>query len=46
MLSIAWKDLLILVKDRNNLVGTFLLPVVFIVVFLGVAGAAAGGGAR
>ena len=44
MLSIAWKDLLILFKDRNNLVGAFLLPVVFIVVFLGVAGAAAGGG--
>jgi len=44
MLSIAWKDLQILFKDRNNLVGAFLLPVVFIVVFLGVAGAAAGGG--
>lgn len=44
MLSIAWKDLLILARDRNNLVGAFLLPVVFIVVYLGVAGAAAGGG--
>jgi ABC-2 type transport system permease protein len=44
MLSIAWKDLLILFKDRNNLVGAFLLPVVFIVVFLGVSGLAAGGG--
>lgn len=46
MLSIAWKDLLILFKDRNNLVGAFLLPVVFIVVFLGVAGAATGGSSQ
>ena len=44
MLSIAWKDLLILFKDRNALVGAFLLPIVFIVVYLGVAGAATGGG--
>jgi ABC-2 type transport system permease protein len=44
MLSIAWKDLLILFKDRNALVGAFLLPIVFIVVYLGVAGAASGGG--
>lgn len=44
MLSIAWKDLLILFKDRNNLVGAFLLPVVFIVVFLGVSGLSGGGG--
>jgi ABC-2 type transport system permease protein len=44
MLSIAWKDLLILAKDRNALVGAFLLPIVFIVVYLGVAGAATGGG--
>ena len=44
MLSIAWKDLLILFRDRNALVGAFLLPIVFIVVYLGVAGAAAGGG--
>lgn len=44
MLSIAWKDLLILFKDRNNLVGAFLLPIVFIVVFLGVAGVATDGG--
>ncbi len=39
LLSIAWKDLQILVKDRNNLIVTFLLPVIFVVVFLGVAGA-------
>ena len=38
MLSIAWKDLLILFKDRNAMVGAFLLPIVFIVVFLGVIG--------
>ena len=44
MLSIAWKDLLILAKDRNALIGAFLLPIVFIVVYLGVAGAATGGG--
>jgi ABC-2 type transport system permease protein len=44
MLSIAWKDLLILFKDRNNLVAAFLLPVVFIVVFLGVSGLSGGGG--
>lgn len=44
MLSIAWKDLLILFKDRNNLVGAFLLPVVFIVVFLGVSGLSGSGG--
>lgn len=44
MLTIAWKDLQILLRDRNNLVGAFLLPIVFIVVFLGVSGLAAGGG--
>lgn len=44
MLSIAWKDLLILFKDRNALVGAFLLPIVFIVVYLGVFGLASGGG--
>jgi ABC-2 type transport system permease protein len=44
MLSIAWKDLLILFKDRNNLVAAFLLPVVFIIVFLGVSGQSAAGG--
>jgi ABC-2 type transport system permease protein len=44
MLSIAWKDLLILLKDRNNLVAAFLLPIVFIVVFLGVSGLSGGGG--
>jgi ABC-2 type transport system permease protein len=44
MLSIAWKDLLILFRDRNALVGTFVLPIVFVVVYLGVAGAATGGG--
>jgi ABC-2 type transport system permease protein len=43
MLSIAWKDLLILFKDRNALVGAFLLPIVFIVVFLGVSGLSGGG---
>ena len=50
MLSIAWKDLQILARDRNALIGAFLLPIVFIVVYLGVAGlstrgSAAGGGA-
>ena len=44
MLSIAWKDLLILFKDRNNLVAAFLLPIVFILVFLGVSGLSGGGG--
>ncbi len=44
MFSIAWKDLLVLVHDRNALIGTFVLPIVFIVVYLGVAGAATGGG--
>ncbi len=44
MLSIAWKDLQILFRDRNNLVSAFLLPVIFIVVFLGVSGLSAGGG--
>jgi ABC-2 type transport system permease protein len=44
MLSIAWKDLLILAKDRNALVGAFLLPVVFILIFLGVSGLANSGG--
>ena len=43
MLSIAWKDLLILFKDRNALVGAFLLPIVFIVVYLGVSGLSGGG---
>jgi ABC-2 type transport system permease protein len=43
MLSIAWKDLLVLLKDRNALIGTFLLPVVFIVIYLGVAGMSGGG---
>lgn len=45
MLSIAWKDLLILFKDRSNLVSAFLLPVIFIVVFLGVSGLSGGGSA-
>jgi ABC-2 type transport system permease protein len=44
MFSIAWKDLVILFKDRNAMIGAFLLPVVFIVVYLGVAGATASGG--
>jgi len=44
MLSVAWKDLLILFKDRNALVGAFLLPIVFIVVYLGVSGLSGGGG--
>jgi ABC-2 type transport system permease protein len=43
MLSIAWKDLLILFKDRNAMVGAFLLPIVFIVVYLGVSGLSGGG---
>lgn len=43
MLSIAWKDLLILFKDRNALIGAFLLPIVFIVVYLGVSGLSGGG---
>jgi ABC-2 type transport system permease protein len=38
MLSIAWKDLQILGRDRNGLMGTFLLPVVFILVYIGLAG--------
>jgi ABC-2 type transport system permease protein len=42
VLSIAWKDLLILFKDRNAMVGAFLLPIVFVLVYLGVAGAAGG----
>jgi len=43
-LSIAWKDLQILLKDRSNLISTFLVPVAFVIVYLGVAGA--GGGAE
>jgi ABC-2 type transport system permease protein len=43
VLSIAWKDLLILFKDRNALIGAFLLPIVFIVVYLGVSGLGGGG---
>jgi ABC-2 type transport system permease protein len=43
MLSIAWKDLLILFKDRNSLITVFLLPVAFIVVFIGVTGLAGSG---
>ncbi len=42
-LSIALKDLQVLLKDRGALAGTFLLPLVFLLVFIG-AGAAAGGG--
>jgi ABC-2 type transport system permease protein len=42
MLSIAWKDLQILARDRSALIGAFLLPIVFIVVYLGVAGIASG----
>ena len=41
-LSIAWKDLQILIRDRSNLISTFLLPVAFIIVFLGVAGGGGG----
>jgi ABC-2 type transport system permease protein len=44
MLSIAWKDLQILVKDRSAMVGAFLLPIVFILVYLGVSGLSTGGG--
>jgi len=43
MLSLAWKDLLVLFKDRNALIGAFLLPIVFIVVWLGVSGLSGGG---
>jgi ABC-2 type transport system permease protein len=43
VLSIAWKDLLILARDRNALVGAFLLPMVFVVVYLGVFGLSSGG---
>jgi ABC-2 type transport system permease protein len=42
-LFIALKDLQVLIKDRGALAGTFLLPLVFLLVFIG-AGAAAGGG--
>jgi ABC-2 type transport system permease protein len=42
VLNIAWKDLLILLKDRNSLVGAFVLPIAFIVVFLGVSGLSGG----
>ena len=45
MLSIAWKDLQILARDRNALIGAFLLPIVFIVVYLGVAGLSTRGSA-
>ncbi len=43
MLSVARKDLLILLRDRNALVGAFLLPIVFIMVYLGVSGLSGGG---
>lgn len=38
-LSIAWKDLQILVKDRGSLVLLFLVPMVFIFIFSGALGA-------
>lgn len=44
MLSIAWKDLLILFRDRNALMYAFLLPIAFVVVFLGVSGLSSGAG--
>jgi ABC-2 type transport system permease protein len=46
VVSIAWKDLLILARDRNALVGAFVLPIVFIVVYLGVFGLSSSGGDR
>ncbi len=42
-LSIALKDLQILVKDRGEVVQLFLLPLLFIVVFSGALGAIGGG---
>lgn len=38
-LSIAWKDLQILLKDRGSLVMLFLVPMVFIFIFSGALGA-------
>lgn len=42
MISIALKDLQIFFKNRNELLTTFLLPVIFIVAFVGISGAAEG----
>jgi ABC-2 type transport system permease protein len=39
MLSIAFKDLQILIKDRGTLILLFLLPLLFVVVFSGALGA-------
>ena len=43
ILSIARKDMLILAKDRSTLLQLFLLPLVFIVLYVGVGTAAQGG---
>ncbi len=44
VLSIAFKDLQILLQDRGNLFMLFLLPLLFIVVFSGALGAVGKGG--
>lgn len=43
MISIARKDLLILIKDRSTILQTFILPLVFIVLYVGIGTAASGG---
>ena len=42
-LSIAWKDILLAVKDPGTWVSLFLLPLLFIFIFAGGLGALAGG---
>jgi ABC-2 type transport system permease protein len=43
ILSIARKDMLILAKDRSTILQLFLLPLVFIVLYVGIGTAAQGG---
>jgi len=45
-LSIAWKDMQILFKDRGAVVQIFLLPLLFIVVFSGALAAIGSGGEK
>lgn len=44
IISIARKDMLILVKDRSTIFQLFVLPLVFIVLFVGIGTAATSGG--
>ena len=43
IISIARKDMLILVKDRSTMLQLFVLPLVFIVLYVGIGTAATSG---